>query len=74
MENQHRHIQGYRELSKDEIDAMNEVKSLAQKVGQLIENLTDMPDIDQRWLAIAKSDLQKGFMSATRAIAKPTTF
>jgi hypothetical protein len=30
--------------------------------------------IDQRWLSIGVTDLQKGFMGITRAIARPTTF
>lgn len=30
--------------------------------------------VDARWLAIAKTDLQKGFMFLTRAVAQPTTF
>lgn len=34
----------------------------------------DRPMLDTRWLAIAKTDLQQGFMSLTRSIAKPTTF
>lgn len=31
MENQHRQIKGYRELSQEEIDLMNEVKEKAQR-------------------------------------------
>lgn len=74
MENQHRHIKGYRELSQDEIDAMNEVKAMAEAVGSLVAKLNGMPGTDRRWSAIAQTDLQKGFMALTRAIAKPTTF
>jgi predicted dehydrogenase len=33
-----------------------------------------MPDVDQRWVAIGKTDLQKGFMSLIRGIARPETF
>ena len=33
-----------------------------------------MPELDKRWLAIAKTDLQKGFMAATRSVAKPDFF
>ncbi|QCW18560.1 hypothetical protein SEPL_510 [Salmonella phage SE_PL] len=74
MENQHRKIKGYRELTEDEIKNMNDVKELAAQVGELIERLGDTPDIDRRWLNIAKTDLQKGFMSAVRSIAKPDSF
>jgi len=74
MENQHRKISGYRELSQEEINAMNSVKELAGAVGVLIEKMQANPQLDQRWIAIAKTDLQKGFMAAVRAVAQPTTF
>lgn len=74
MENQHKHIKGYRDLSKAEIDAMNAVKAEAERVGILIEELEANQNLDQRWVAIAKADLQKGFMAAVRSVAQPTTF
>lgn len=74
MENQHRKISGYRELSQAEIDAMNKIKAESARVGLLIRELEDNEQLDQRWVSIAKTDLQKGFMSAVRAVAQPTTF
>lgn len=74
MENQHRQISGYRELSQEEIDAMNAIKAKAADVGALVEALTHQPGIDKRALAIAKTELQTGFMWAVRAIAQPETF
>jgi len=74
MKDQHKKITGYRDLSQAEIDGMNESKQLAQQVGQFIEKLQAIPSIDKRWLSIATTDLQKGFMSLVRAIAQPTTF
>lgn len=74
MENQHRKISGYRELSQTEIDTMNKIKAESAKVGLLIEELEDNKQLDQRWVSIAKTDLQRGFMSAVRAVAQPTTF
>lgn len=74
MENQHRKISGYRELSQEEINAMNSVKELAGAVGILIEEMQANKSLDQRWVAIAKTDLQRGFMAAVRAVAQPTTF
>ena len=53
---------------------MNAIKEKAAEVGDLIETLEAWPQIDKRWLAIAKTDLQKGFMAATRSIAKPGFF
>jgi len=74
MENQHRKIKGYRELSAEEIQMMNDAKTKAQEVGDLISTLETIESIDKRWLAIAKTDLQKGFMSLVRSIAQPETF
>ncbi|HCP20496.1 hypothetical protein [Spongiibacter sp.] len=74
MDNQHRKIKGYRELSQAEIDAMNAVKEKAAEVGELVHELEQNKELDQRWVSIAKTDLQKGFMAATRAIAKPGFF
>jgi len=77
MDNQHKQIKGYRDLSQDEIDLMNEGKALAVQVGEWIEKLEDgRPgwNADPRWLETGKTDLQKGFMSVIRSIAKPTTF
>jgi len=74
MDNQHKHIKGYRDLSQEEIDAMNNIKNLASQVGNLINELKDDPNVDQRWLSIAQTDLQKGFMSAVRSVAKPDSF
>lgn len=74
MDNQHKLIKGYRDLSQAEIQSMNDCKSLAMEVGKVIEVLEKEQTIDKRWLAIAKTDLQKGFMSLIRSIAKPETF
>ena len=67
-------IKGYRELSDDELIMINKLKDLSEIVGQTITLFKDDKDVDQRWLSIATTDLQKGFMALTRAIAKPTTF
>ena len=74
MDNQHKKIKGYRDLSQEEIDMMNEAKELAGKVGDLVERMQNVKTNDQRWIATGKTDLQKGFMSIIRGVAQPTTF
>lgn len=74
MDNQHKQIKGYRDLTEEEIKLMNLCKQKAIEIGELITNLETISSIDKRWLAIAKTDLQKGFMSLIRSIAKPETF
>ncbi len=67
-------IKGYRELTDDEVGGINDIKSLAEVVGHLVESMTNDESFDQRWVAIAKTDLQKGFMALVRSIAKPDGF
>ncbi len=74
MENQHRKINGYRELTQEEINAMNAVKQEGERLGILIEELLDNPSLDKRWISIAETHLQQGIMAAVRSIAQPTTF
>lgn len=74
MKDQHKQIKGYRDLSQEEINLMNEGKELAEQVGEYIAKLEAGTGLDQRWVAVAKTDLQKGFMSAIRSVAQPTTF
>lgn len=74
MENQHRQIKGYRELSAEEIAAMNEVKQKGIELGELVAKLRGNATLDQRWVSIGATDLQTGLMALTRSIAKPEFF
>lgn len=74
MDNQHKLIRGYRELSQEEIDLMNKVKATGEQLGDLIDELRSLASTDKRWLAIGETDLQTGIMALVRSIAKPTTF
>ena len=67
-------IKGYRDLSQSEIDLMNKIKDAAVDVGKWVDIVLDDPATDKRWANIAKTDLQKGFMSLIRAVAQPETF
>ena len=80
MDNQHKKIKGYRDLTQEEINLMNRAKDLAVQVGKLVDEIpvysaeTGGQAIDMRWLNIGKTDLQKGFMAVIRSIARPETF
>lgn len=67
-------IKGYRELTDDEIKNINDIKEIANLIGGMIVEMEKTDGIDQRWVAIAKTDLQKGFMAMVRSIAQPTSF
>jgi len=87
MDNQHKKIKGYRDLSQAEIDTMNAIKEKAEEVGYLIKALAEMrsqtgiSDLGDsgkqesaRCLALAKTNLQQGFMWFVRAVALPQSF
>ena len=82
-------ITGYRQLSQGEVDLMNEGKALAEACGAYIAKLRMHPQakpeqapndgvalqpLDQRWVSIGATDIQRGFMAVIRGIAQPTTF
>lgn len=71
MDNQHRLVKGYRDLGQSEIDAMNSIKLAEQDIGQLWQQVRDMPGVDQRMLNIARTQLEQAFSSFVRAVAQP---
>lgn len=74
MENQHKKITGYRDLSQQEIDLMNGLKALGNQIGEMLDEMALDASLDQRSVAIAKTNIQTGMMFAIRAVAQPTTF
>ncbi len=88
MENQHRLIRGYRDLSQEEIDTMNKLKALANTVGDAcldvraihlamphatVEERAEREEA-MRWLDSAEMQLQQGFMALIRSVARPASF
>ena len=56
---------------------MNKIKEKAAEVGDLVAELEDWAGgspAEPRWVQLGRDDLQKGFMSLTRSIAKPDFF
>jgi hypothetical protein len=68
-------ILGYRELSTDEIELINEIKQQGNNLGIAIEAMVlGGTKYDQRWISIARTHFQQGLMALTRAVAQPTNF
>ena len=74
MENQHKMLSGYRDLSGAEISWINEIKEAGEQVRLLTERLALLDGIDGRWLAIGTTGLQQGFMALVRSVARPQGF
>lgn len=60
-----------RTLEVWEIDLLNKMKGFEAELLEFIEAQFSTGSCDDRWLAIARTDLQKGFMAFGRAIEKP---
>jgi hypothetical protein len=65
-------VAGYRELSDKEVEVVNFTKSMEEqlagwwlKVGDLV------PDLDRRWMAVARTHFQEGFSAIVRAVTRP---
>lgn len=74
MDNQHKLISGYRDLSQEEVTLMNQIKEHGASLDVLIHKLNDVRGIDIRWLSIGKTNLQQGMMALVRSVAQPTGF
>ena len=80
MDNQHKQIKGYRDLTQAEIDLMNKIKQKGVELGELINEMSEYSvqqvdnQLDKRWIAIGQTDLQKGIMALVRAVARPESF
>lgn len=65
-------IVGYVEQSPAQIEAINRLKSFEIEVlneWEAVKHLVEK--FDPRWMSIAKTHFQEGFMAAVRAIARP---
>ena len=89
MDNQHRLIQGYRELSADDIQLINDIKTmglqleaLTDRVEAVLKERTNSGEPDAYvgyydsavWYTSAVHDLKVGMMQLVRAIASPGGF
>lgn len=88
MDNQHKKIKGYRDLSQEEIDLMNEIKAKGEELRALIKKIeaviekAEAPapgvaheaDSPMYWLRYAEGSYRCATMYAVRAIAQPTSY
>jgi hypothetical protein len=80
VKDQHEKIAGYRDLTQAEIDLMNSLKDMEREVGLdlavIAKNLPNLGGDDvldaRRWLSLARTHLETGFMYAIKAVARPT--
>lgn len=70
MDNQHRHIGGYRELDAEEISLINDVKSLERRFAELRREVLQRGG-EPRNAALARTYGEEAFSRLVKAVAKP---
>lgn len=65
-------ITGYQRQSQQKVDVVNSTKGFENDLGRWLKQLqADVPDVDGRWVSIARTHFQQGFMALNRAVFQP---
>ena len=64
-------IKGYQPQSDEAVALVNANKVTEEKLLRVMDELKGSDAIDQRWLAIARTNIEQGFMALNRAIFRP---
>lgn len=71
-------VHGYTAQPVGAVDLVNENKRIEERLLRRLDELRElgergsgMPGLDHRWLAIARTHFEQGFMALNRAVFKP---
>jgi hypothetical protein len=64
-------VAGYKPQNEENVSLVNNNKTLEEMVLRAMDNLAMHPDTDKRWVAIARTHIEQGFMALNRAVFKP---
>ncbi len=62
------------DIGKQQEALLERVRKVAAETDQLCEDLKTTLNLEQRWISLGATDLQKGFMSLARGITKQPNF
>jgi hypothetical protein len=71
VDNQHKLIAGYRDLTQAEIELINVWKEIEQLLDRYLTRLDPRGTAQGRWNAMARTHLETGIMYAIKAVAAP---
>ncbi len=64
-------VAGYRPQNQRNVDLVNENKTLEERVLLQLDFLATFDDVDKRWLAVGRTQLEQAFMAINRSVFKP---
>ena len=65
-------VHGYKEQSTANVDLVNKSKVAEENILRMLDAMNAHPDFDKRWLAVARTHIEQGFMAANRAVFRPS--
>lgn len=64
-------VTGYTKQPPEKVQIVNAIKDVENMVGETLEAVLEMDGIDRRMTALARTNLQQGFMWLVRAVFQP---
>jgi hypothetical protein len=64
-------VSGYSTQSDENVSLVNKNKRREEKILRVLDEMATMPDIDKRWLAIGRTQIEQGFMAVNRSVFRP---
>jgi hypothetical protein len=64
-------VAGYTKQSEENVQMVNQNKQAEERILRCLDLYAATPEFDQRWVAIARTHIEQGFMAMNRAIFKP---
>ena len=64
-------VKGYTEQSDANIKTVNDNKKIEERVLRQLDRMTEDKNLDQRMIALARTNVQEAFMWANRAVFQP---
>lgn len=64
-------VAGYRPQNQTAVDCVNAMKAREELILQQLDHMRLDTDVDQRWLAIGRTQLEQAFMAINRSIFRP---
>lgn len=64
-------VHGYKSQSERNVGIVNANKIHEEEMLRVIDGLAKLDGVDQRWLAIGRTNLEQAFMAINRAVFRP---
>lgn len=64
-------VHGYKPQDPLRVALVNQNKEAEERLLRQMDSITGNPDYDQRWLRIARTQIEQGFMALNRAVFRP---